>query len=252
MKKIAIGIIVSLSNISAWSACSYNLNVTQATLDIKHPYTKVFPLIVGQKVEFSISDTMTSSNANGIKTYIAANNNDMLNGTNASIQVPTSGIFVYEYKFKVPEVQLNNEEQITFFPLAALNEKNNPIANISYLNSSKVMDKPINAFLIYNSKGEQFEFPVINTSDGYQKIGVYINQDTKQVGYIFNGVNKGYLDNLGSIVNLIGFAHTAGITGFSSTSINLNKHISIELITDKSQFTQSYPAGSTDICGNRI
>ncbi len=35
-----------------------------------------------------------------------------------------------------------------------------------------------------------------NNSNEYQRLGMYINQNTKQVGFIVNGVDQGYQSTL--------------------------------------------------------
>lgn len=42
------------------------------------------------------------------------------------------------------------------------------------------------------SKGQN----MTNNANGYQRLGIYINQNTKQVGFIINGVDQGYKSTL--------------------------------------------------------
>lgn len=96
------------------------------------------------------------------------------------------------------------------------------------------------------------ELPLTSTTDGYQKIGIYVNQDTKQVGVIYNGVNKGYVSTNPSKINSLAFTNGMAYYGTDSTSPNIGKVHSVELITDKNQFQFTYPTGTKDICGNVI
>lgn len=48
MKKLTIAILTGLMSVSSWSASTYDLDVTQATLDSKEPGMLVFPNIIGQ------------------------------------------------------------------------------------------------------------------------------------------------------------------------------------------------------------
>jgi hypothetical protein len=67
-----------------------------------------------------------------------------------------------------------------------------------------------------------------------------------------NGVNKGYLSNYNLPVINSFFMIAAALNGISPNSPNIGKEVSIELITDATKMTQSYPTGTTDICGNAI
>ncbi len=85
------------------------------------------------------------------------------------------------------------------------------------------------------------------TSDGYQKIGIYINQNSNQVGLVFNGVNKGYFATFPSKLDNLYFSLTSNFYDLAAT--DANKDVSIEFLLDKSKITQTYPTGTKDICG---
>ncbi|EPZ0889646.1 DUF4882 family protein, partial [Acinetobacter baumannii] len=88
-----------------------------------------------------------------------------------------------------------------------------------------------------------------NTNE-YQRLGVYINQDTNQVGFISNGVDEGYQSTLPAPLENIRF--------FVSSDISIDaeqlfgQELSNELITDRNALQFNYPQGTTDICGNAI
>lgn len=84
------------------------------------------------------------------------------------------------------------------------------------------------------------------------RFGVYINKQTKQVGYILNGVNKGYQWSYTNPITELSFMIASGFDGFLSTSTKLNQEVSIELITDSEKLEYSYPTGTTDICGTML
>lgn len=89
-------------------------------------------------------------------------------------------------------------------------------------------------------------------TNGNNRIGIYINRKSKQIGYILNGVNKGYKWSFNDSMNRISFMLLNGFEGFTSKSENIGKEVSMELITDHSSLQYSYPSGATDICGGLI
>lgn len=87
------------------------------------------------------------------------------------------------------------------------------------------------------------------------RLGVYINQDTKQVGFIVNGVDQGYQGVLPAPLKNIGFDIRSSVVSdkegtFSDKLAGLE--FSSELITDRKALQFDYPKGTTDICGNAI
>ncbi|MCW1284533.1 DUF4882 domain-containing protein, partial [Acinetobacter baumannii] len=96
------------------------------------------------------------------------------------------------------------------------------------------------------SKGQN----MTNNANGYQRLGIYINQNTKQVGFIINGVDQGYKSTLPAPLENIRF--------FVSSDISIDaeqlfgQELSNELITDRNALQFNYPQGTTDMCGNTI
>ncbi|HGF9414742.1 TPA: DUF4882 family protein, partial [Acinetobacter baumannii] len=88
-----------------------------------------------------------------------------------------------------------------------------------------------------------------NTNE-YQRLGVYINQDTNQVGFISNGVDEGYQFKLPGALQKIAFT-VEGIAYIESTNL-FGYEFSNELITDHNALKFNYPQGTTDMCGNAI
>ncbi|WP_335951386.1 DUF4882 family protein [Acinetobacter beijerinckii] len=89
----------------------------------------------------------------------------------------------------------------------------------------------------------------------YHRLGIYINQNTKQVGFIVNGVDQGYQGTLPASLKNIGFDIRSWVGSdedgkFSDKLAGLE--FSSELITDRNAFQFNYPQGTTDICGNAI
>ncbi|MFW1643653.1 DUF4882 family protein [Acinetobacter guillouiae] len=248
MKKLIIGLLTGFLSMSGWSACTYDLDVTQATLNSEEPGSLIFPNRSGQKVGFNIFSTSI------LKYFLATNNNVTLNSS--GITVPSSSIYAYEYKFKVPKNQLLSTEQLLFFPVAHIGKNGDQstfLSNVGYTNAS-TENSAVNKFTISdpNANTSLVELNISNNSNDYQYIGIYINPISKQAGFIVNGVNKGYLSNYTLPVINSFFMIAAGLNGISPNSPNIGKEVSIELITDATKMTQSYPTGTTDICGNTI
>lgn len=89
----------------------------------------------------------------------------------------------------------------------------------------------------------------------YHRLGIYINQNTKQVGFIINGVDQGYQGTLPAPLKNIGFDIRSSVSSdrdgtFSEKLAGLE--FSSELITDRNALQFSYPQGATDKCGNEI
>ncbi|MDC4634942.1 DUF4882 domain-containing protein [Acinetobacter baumannii] len=88
-----------------------------------------------------------------------------------------------------------------------------------------------------------------NTNE-YQRLGVYINQDTNQVGFISNGVDEGYQFKLPGALQKIAFSMNGNINILSTNLFR--QELSNELITDRNTLQFNYPQGTTDMCGNTI
>ncbi|MDN5417941.1 MAG: DUF4882 domain-containing protein, partial [Acinetobacter sp.] len=83
-----------------------------------------------------------------------------------------------------------------------------------------------------------------------QNIGIYLNQNSNQIGLIVNKNNLGYVTTLLSKPKDFTISSEAGFGGFEANSPYLNKTMSLELVTDKSKFTNTFPTGTKDPCGN--
>ncbi|NNP75565.1 DUF4882 domain-containing protein [Acinetobacter sp. Ac_3412] len=254
MKKIILGTLISAVSISStFAACTYNFDATQAQITTAFAGFQKFPAISGQKTSFTVAATAENSQ----QMFIAANGN-AISGQNNGSNVPQSGIFAYEYKVKVPTILLTNNEQIFMYPNYAdayySNGKGQIVAlYANHLQGSTTPNKVMFAVgsTVDGATG-MIELPVTSTSDGYQNIGIYVNQDTKQVGVIFNGVNKGYVSTNPNKIISLAFTNGMAYYGIDSTSPNIGNVYSIELITDSTKLTQTYPTGTKDICGNTI
>lgn len=88
------------------------------------------------------------------------------------------------------------------------------------------------------------------------RVGVYLNMNTRQVGYTLNGVNHGYLQSeqggtfsIPAGVQSLSLALN-GIMQVTSTSALIGQPLGATLVTDAAAFTQPFPAGTTDLCAS--
>ncbi|MCX5466226.1 DUF4882 family protein [Acinetobacter nematophilus] len=253
MKRLTIAILTGLMSASGWSACNFNFDTTSAFLTFYRPGYVDFPSLVGQTTSASIEPTTSLLN---VKKYLAGNAKDIAYLKKGIVLQP-QGIFAFEYKFKVPATALPNNEFLT----TSLNKAvmyyftGIPLPPINYLveYQNNAGEFTNNVGFVLNMFGGGISFPVTSTPDGYQRIGIYINQDAKQIGVIYNGVDKGYFPNGAPVkIKSITFENAMEYGGINSNSPTIGKDVSIELITDKNQFQFTYPVGTMDICGNSI
>lgn len=254
MKKIILGTIIGAASIgSTFAACTYNFDATASQIDQIHPSVQRFPNVSNQKVGFNIvADTGTKSYVAYSSAYAA---NTISGNTAGDISTPSSGVFAYEYKFKVPTNLLASNEGLAFFPILAVSTYNSYQGDsLAIVYTNNVSTNPNkNEFKIYkNFSGGGYALPVATTSSGYQNIGFYVNQNTNQVGVIFNGVNYGYVIPFQSGFNKFLFANAGAQYQFANNSSSLGQEVSVELITDHTKLQNTYPTGTTDICGNTI
>ena len=105
-----------------------------------------------------------------------------------------------------------------------------------------------NGFTTFNELTRKFHKITIPI-DGKIKVGIYVNQTTKQVGYIVNGVNYGYLNIiLGNAISSIGYSASINQNSHAN-SLLIGKNVTLQLITDHSKMQLTYPSGAKDICG---
>lgn len=252
MKRLTMVLLTGLMSASGWSACSYDLDARRSTIAEFYIGSQRFPIIEEQKASLNIWEY------NIIKEYrhfLASNEKDVKR-VRKGIEIPQSGIIAYEYKLKVPSLLLPGDDAL-FTPYniahAFFNSGSTDIF-VMYENNLPNSDHPLGIY-IGNSpeptSGDSTYIPVTSSSDGFQKVGIYINQDSKQIGVIYNGVNKGYISTITDKIKSLSFITSMSYrVGLFSPNVG-NEH-SIELVTDKNQFQFTYPVGTKDICGNSI
>ena len=249
MKKILLGLMVGVISTSGWSVCNYSFSATQQ--DLQAGGANRFQSVLGSKVSYKIEL--------GDKVYAAMNktiSDNMLNAppntqvVNGDKNLTTNGIKVFEYKIKLPLV-LNSGTMLNMFPASAMGKMENGDGLAIMIMYQKL--GTTNSFYISamesgtnNSVGASIVLQPQNTVDGYQHFGIYFNQNSQQVGVIFNGVNQGYTHSYSSKLKNIYFMVGSNYTG--ATAQDVNKELSVELITDTALLKKDYPTGAMDIC----
>ena len=84
------------------------------------------------------------------------------------------------------------------------------------------------------------------------RIGIYLNQDSKQLGLIVNGVNQGYVFTYDKPLKNIGFIIGSTRAKIDATDPVVGSYAGGALITDAADMAYSYPSGAKDMCGNTI
>ncbi|QCD18969.1 DUF4882 domain-containing protein [Acinetobacter baumannii] len=259
---------------SSTPVCKYNFNATQEDFDLwNNEYPdfpiKIFPSIIGQKFGFKVEPRPESEY--GYVDYVATSKINSPNSINeiGDLTIPHTGIIAFEMELKIPTSTLgssslgnstyysssigfsgvtNNGYTIRsnyWFDMGGDDPDfgENP-ARLNYYVAYRLSDNsgPNNPYY----KGQN----MTNNSNEYQRLGMYINQNTKQVGFIVNGVDQGYQSTLPAPLENIRFSVSSSIGIYSNQLFG--QELSNELITDRNALQFNYPQGTTDMCGNAI
>jgi len=260
---------------SSAPVCKYNFDATQEDYDLwNNEHTdywpmKIFPLITGQKFSLKVEQPIPE-NEYGILEYVARSKTS-LNSSNdiGDLTLPHTGIIAFEMELKLPTSALkssslgNSAYYSSVIGFSGLTNNGytvrsnywfdmgtydpdfgeNP-ARLYYYVTYRISDNsgPENTYY----KGQN----MTNSSNGYQRLGMYINQNTKQVGFIVNGVDQGYQSTLPAPLENIRFSVSSAIS--IDAEQLFGQELSNELITDRNALQFNYPQGTTDMCGNAI
>lgn len=275
MKKILLAFVMGTGSISSWGACSYNFDKITGTSDNIYPVVN----LVEQKVSGSIDSFKAleritkSATSNTLFNYLSAHSIvDSSYRVQDKVIVNSTGKIAFEANFDVSNINtlnMGSGEENFEYGLQILGSsaiKNELMFNITFaaVNNYSTYD---NGYYIVLSgysmkqgtnndlvlKDLLRDLRKINIpTNGQVKVGVYIDQTSKQVGYIINGVNYGLTNVvLENSLQNIGFIGNINPTEFQN-SVFANKNVSVQLLTDYSKITQVYPTGTKDICGNTI
>lgn len=248
----------------AMAACLYTLDATNS--QINSIGAQPFNIKVDQRVRSPIAaSTGTLHYAVGSQAMIGNILSGSLQGDKT---IPTTGIVAFEYR-------------VPYFPSTkpvdnGANEQGGEIdSRISIMSYDAVDDAKLSAiFYVHSGKNGIASYPESARAGGTIssggalttvpttplslplstnfRVGVYLNQDTKQLGLILNGINQGYVFNYDKALKNIGFLISSTRSHINATDPVVGAYAGGALITDAADISYSYPSGAKDICGNTI
>lgn len=269
MKKIILGTLINFAAIgSAFANCTYNLDATNSQIT----KLKGLPFVTQQSQSGTAPITPYDIHFVDSSQQMAAN---FLSGSAVGDKVVAqNGVIAFEFKinsFALTKPLGNGEldTQIMFYGQDTIDQ--------SMLSGSLWLHSGFNGISAYPEsarfggmlRGGSYTlvngFPQLNSplvsltpspvtlpvGNNY-RVGVYLNQLTKELGLVVNGVNKGVVLNYEKTLKNIGFFISSTQARINANDPIINQNVGVELITDAAQMTQNYPVGATDICGNVI
>ncbi|MCU4493301.1 DUF4882 domain-containing protein [Acinetobacter guillouiae] len=259
MKKLKLVTLFSLSVISTqgFALCRYDLDGFLS--ERYEPTTQKFPTVSNQKLSYKILNTTNPIIYSANHSTLKMMNDAIIEG---GLTLPQSGIVGFELNTDVIPTQLTNTRSDAKSFGILLQDKNKNVHSILviYNNSSSLTDQDNlkNMVLILvmstdpNTKKVQGLYSYVKPieSVSQQNLGIYLNQNSIQIGLIVNKNNLGYIATLLSKPKDFTIVSEASFSGFEAASPYLNKTMSLELVTDKSKFTNTFPTGTKDACGN--
>jgi hypothetical protein len=247
--------------------CKYNFDATQEDFDVLNtqdpdrPPMKIFPLINGQKFGFKV-EPVTEDNY-GYLDY-NAKSKEKMNSTSyeGDFLLPNKGIVALEMQLKVPLLSSSSSSYSTNISFTGVTDNNYNISSFYNfaigVHDFEFGENPPSLYYSFVSEVGDYELidrysknkKMTGNTNEYQRLGVYINQDTKQVGFIFNGVDEGYQFKLPGTLQKVAFSMNGNLNILSTNLFG--QELSNELITDRNALQFNYPQGTTDMCGNAI
>lgn len=252
---------------SSAPVCQYNFDATQEDFDVLNaqdpdrPPMKIFPLINGQKFGFKV-EPVTEDNY-GYLDYNAKSKAKINSPSyEGDFLLPNKGIVAFEMELKVPTLSSSSSSYSADISFNGVTDNNYTIrSNYHFDIGAHDFEFGENPPRLYHSlSSEVGDYELIDSyfknkqmtdnTNEYQRLGVYINQDTNQVGFISNGVDEGYQFKLPGALQKIAFSMNGNINILSTNLFG--QELSNELITDRNALQFNYPQGTTDMCGNAI
>ncbi|MPW44724.1 hypothetical protein A7A69_04085 [Acinetobacter sp. Ac_1271] len=268
MKRIVMSLVACTLAGSGFAECTYSLNASQNQVTQIDKDIKLFPINSGQKIGFILQSTqdfvarMALSSTFANTKIQAAQHSPEIVSPQGDVILATTGVVAFELKFKVPTNTLNGNERAGFFPIQTMGRIDDQSGAGVWFTYANNLDNSFNKqnyigiHVAYMTNGSvntaDYPFDVQSTPDGFQRVGVYINQDQGKIGYIFNGSDQGYFPYPFPKLNNYSFLFAGGYANIANNSANLGKEISVELVTDHSKLQFTYPSGTKDICGNAL
>lgn len=276
MNKIILVLLVSSGiSVNTYAACTYNLDATQVQVDAKNAAG-------GRQIKLMSPISIAEQKGTAIITYIGSIPVDQVATSSKMITLPSvqtplidktvvgNNIVAAEFIFdasNLKNIVLGDSyeiQQMAFQILGASNLKNEisldlgyglinkdtSFADGNYVTLTGATTKRDTSGSVVAKDVDRKVIPIMLPSDGKVRVGLYFNQISKQIGYIINGTNYGYLNLITeNALKNIGF-NGVGIQSPNPNFKFLGKTVSVQLITNKANMQFTYPTGTTDICGN--
>lgn len=242
---------------NVYAVCNYDLD--GFLYDPNNPSSQKFPVVSNQKLSYKTLSSPQSIQYSANHSSLEMENNSISKG---ALSMPLSGVVGFELNTEVFPIELKgqNMDVKNYGILIPDTNNNTHMILVTYANNSSLTykdDKKNVVFILISSvhpdtkQNESiygYGIPIEGVSK--QNIAIYFNQNTNQVGLIVNKNNLGYVATLFSKPKAITFVPQAFFGGFEKNSQYLNQNMSLELVTDKSKFTNAFPNGTKDICGS--
>ncbi|KXO78197.1 hypothetical protein AYL20_07425 [Acinetobacter venetianus] len=290
MKKLVLGSLITIAATSnVFAECTYNFNASVqdiAALEASNAayssnYRKTLKMTNVDTVNQSGYDTISYYSNQKLDKYLASKSYVQFttqykpsfpdNVPIVDKAIASSDIFAQEFIFDVSDLQVNlgtNSQTYEYgFVLSGSSQIKNELSmNLAFTKMNNYPSYPDGDYLgilavttksdgngkITFSTADRRFHPVQIPTSGKIRLGIYVNQNTKQLGYILNGINYGYLnvlmENKLENISYLGVINQDHFTNSALTG----KTAGLQLITDKSKMQYTYPTGTKDICGNVI
>ena len=271
MKKLLLIMLIGATSATSWGAsCNYNFNATQAQIDVyNNTHTR-------KRALMTTIDAVNQQGTSVIRLMGNPTVDQVLASSGTMTDIPdktvvSNGIIVFEAEIDTSQLQsllggsAQEIQQMGFAVVGSSSVGKEIGINLaqSVIKNSPYNDDGNHLTIIggsFNNLNGQTTFKDLDPrsftiqvpTSGKVIFGVYVNQQTKQIGFIVNGVNYGYMNVVANNpITKIGFLAESQAAPYSS-SIFIGKSVTLKVITDSTKLTQTYPSGSTDICGNAI
>ena len=269
MKKLTITVLLGLSSMSGWGACTYNFDATDLEIQQTNtgavPPVRKFPILNANTGSFTLENNAyqylasTSTFAQSLSRYMHGTSTTIVGDKNLT----NNGRYVVELKINnfsdIPTgAYVGNQSGVFTLGYNFYGIKNGNLKYGGFLwVSNSDQDKTKKVFISFSdlgagvNYGKEYEISY-NTANNY-KIGLYFDQDTKQIGINLNGLDKGFINNtpLSESASQMSFQMFGLVGGYSTTLPNTFQP-SETIIFDGSQTSLNYTTNSKDICGNVI
>lgn len=275
MKKYLLAAVIAAMAAPASALCTYPLDATPEQYDSAN--ITPFPTINFQSVEYVSNSTVDTNGNLQIINYFALSDSGFASLVDSAttglpsgdITLPASGIVAFEMAVDhfpaIQSTEANNYLSVGFTSTHDLfagqtSGQDGVAVNVVLVNSgwspgsfsTVVGGNTTGGTLTWASDGGTV--PLTLPLPATYRVGIYLNMNTRQVGYTLNGIDRGYLQNEGGGAFLLPAGVQAislgmnGILQSTAASPLQGTPVGGTLVTDRSQFTQPFPAGTTDVC----